>query len=402
MKTKKLLVFILSLFLVGAFAACNKTTTEAPTTEAPTTLAATTEEDVPTTIAPTTEAPTTAAPTTEVPVVYGIPEPELGFYMTNADVIQLPDTSRILVYSTNIESGEEENVIAVREGTLTVGEGYVYDEESTVLVGSDTGWDQYLGSASIVKGTFEYDDVNYTYLMAYSGTESISDNAFSIGFAVSNDPQGTWVKIGDAPIVEYDGEVYGETYGGFYAPSLVNLNETSIIRLFYTWADAYGHFTYFIDMDVADLNAIDMSGYAMVPNNGNLSSGDDVTMVPNGDFAYCPTTEYFFMIKDYSPSASQEPKVSTRIELAKIMESELYISPNTVGWESIKVYDFEDTPGYAYERLYSGSIITDEFGHMISTSEIEIVYNVSDLEADNVYYIFSQHLETFIYQEITE
>ncbi|XFA99037.1 hypothetical protein ACAG96_00300 [Candidatus Izemoplasma sp. B36] len=407
MKIKKIFIFVLALFIFGGLAACGQTTTEettaAPTTEAPTTVegdttaAPTTVQD--TTVAPTTAAPTTEAPTTEEPVVYGIPMPATGFYMTNADIIQLPDTSRILVYTTNIESGEEENVIAIREGALTVGEGYVYDDEAIVITGSEDGWDQYLGSASIVQGVFVYDSVTYSYLMAYAGTESINDNAFSIGFAVSNDPSGTWVKVGDAPIVEYDGTIYGETYSGYYAPSLVNLDQESIVRLFFTWGDAYGHFTYFVDIDASALDTIDMSGFAMVPNNGNLSSGDDVTMVPNGDFAYCATSGYFYMVKDYSPTASQEPKVATRIELAKIMENELYIAPNPNGWESIRVYDFEDTPDYAYERLYSGTIVTDEFGHLLSETAIEIVYNVSELEADNQYYLYSQHLETFLFEE---
>lgn len=375
---KKLFIAFVSVMLLFGLTACNDTTTDTSVQTTGTTTANTT--------------------TSSDTVVYGLPTPATGFYMKDADVIQLEDSSRLLVYTTNSMSGEEENVIAISEGTYDSTNGYAYSAEHVIIQGSESGWDQYLGSASIVKGVFVYESTTYSYLIAYSGTTSISDKSYSIGFAVTNDPLGTWIKVGSAPVVEYDSTIYGSTYTGFYAPSLVNMNEEGIIRLFYTWGDAYGHFTYFVDIDASDLSAMDISGYAMVPNNGNLSSGEDVVMVPNGDFAYDETNEVFFMVKDYSPSASLAPKVAMRIELASIDESELYIAPNPNGWTSLRVYDFEDTPDYAYERVYSGTIVSNAYGHILSSSNIEIVYNVSDLEVDNQYYVFSQHLETFFYQ----
>ena len=392
---KKIFVFILSLVVIITLAACNKTTTQEITNNQTTASQSSTES----TSAGITQLTTqeTSQTTTAEEIVFGLPTPQTGFYMRDADIIQTEDLNRLLVYTTNTISGEEENVIAIRLGAYDSTKGYAYGDEHIILTGSENGWDQYLGSASIVMGNFEYESQSYDYLLAYCGTTSISDSSFSIGLAVSNDPLGTWTRVGDTPVAEYDGDVYGSSYAGFYAPSLVNLDGESIVRLFYTWADAYGHFTYFIDIDATDLSNMDVSGFAMVPNNGNLSSGEDVTMIPNADFAYDSTNGTFFMVKDYSPSASLAPQVATRIELASIDESELYIAPNPNGWTSLRVYDFSDTPDFVYERLYSGAIVTDQFGHLLNEISIEIIYNVSDLEADNVYYIFSQHLETFTY-----
>lgn len=333
----------------------------------------------------------------EPEIVYGIPEPQTGFYMKDADVIE-ENNNRLIVFVTNKTSGEEDNVIKAMQGTYHENKGHAYGNAMTILQPSQSGWDRFIGGPTIVKGTFAYNSTNYQYLMAYQGTNLANENAFSIGFAVSNNPLEGWVKVGTEPVLNYDRAVYGESYAGYYAPSLVNLNKGSIVRLFFTWADAFGHFSYFVDINAANLNAMDISGFAMLPNHGNLSSGEDVTMIPNGSFAYDATNNIFYMVKDYSPTPSREPRVATRIELAKINEAELYTAKKLIGWQSIRLYDMFDTPETAYERLYSGVIVKDQYGHIINANKIEIIYNVSDLEADNPNYIFSQKFLTFTYE----
>lgn len=331
------------------------------------------------------------------PVVYGLPEPAMGYYMKDADIIQ-EGTNRYLVYTTNASSGEEDNVIALRKGVFSSDNGYAYGAESVILTPSASGWDQFISAPSIVKGNFNFNNASYSYLMAYQGTNLSNERSFSIGLAVSNNPEGSWIKVGTAPVLAYNRSIYGESYAGFYAPSLVNLNKDNVIRLFFTWADAFGHFSYFVDFNASNLSNIDLSGYAMVPNNGNLSTGEDVTMIPNADFAYDAVNDMFYMVKDYSPTPSREPRVATRIELARIAEAELYSAKPGLGWASLRLFDMFDTPDTMYERLYSATLISDEYGHVISIDEMEIVYTVSDLEADNVDYIFSQHLLAFIYE----
>lgn len=330
-------------------------------------------------------------------VTFGLPTPQTGYYMKDADLIQEENGSRILVYVSNASSGEEDNVIQVSKGVLH-DEGYAYAESSTIIEPSNDGWDQYIGGPSIVKGEFNFNDTDYAYLMAYHGTDLTNENANSIGFAVSNDPETGWTKVSDTPVLSYDRDVYGEAYAGFYAPSLVNLDKESIVRVFFTWADAFGHFAYFVDIDASNLNQMNISGFAMAPNNGNLSTGEDVTMIPNASFAYDAENHIFYMVKDYSPTPSREPQVATRVEFAKIAEDELYTAQDIIGWQSLRVYDMFDTPEVLYERLYSATLVTDEFGHILSESSFEIIYNVSELEADNPDYIFSQKFLSFIFE----
>ncbi|HAK05352.1 MAG TPA: hypothetical protein DCM23_01450 [Firmicutes bacterium] len=381
---KKQLLIFAGLAAVLAFSSCKSSSVSSE----PSTTTSTTS---------TITSVSTTSTTSEEPIEYGLPVPATGHYMKDADVIEAEDGDRLLVYTTNAESGEEDNVIAIREGVYSTGNGYLYGEEHVIVTPSASGWDQYIGAPSITKGTFEYNSVDYAYLLAYHGTTSATEVSNSIGLAVTNDPLGTWFKVGSAPVLEYDADVYGESYMGFHAPSLINMSKTSMIRLFYTWADAYGHYSYFVDFDAMNLNSIDLSGYVMVPNNGNLTSGDPETMIPNGDFAYDGVNHDVFMVKDYSPAASQQPRVSTRIELAYIAEDELYTTDQGDGWVSLEVYIFVDTPEGLYERLYSGAIVSDEFGHMLATSPIEVIYNISELEADNPNFLFTQQLATITY-----
>ena len=107
--------------------------------------------------------------TYEKAIQVGLPTPEQGFYMRDADVIQDGNT-RYLVYTTNKSVAQEDNVIALRKGELTE-EGWVYEEEQTILLeGAETGWDQYLGSASIAKGNFGVCDQTYNWVMAYQAS----------------------------------------------------------------------------------------------------------------------------------------------------------------------------------------------------------------------------------------
>lgn len=320
--------------------------------------------------------------------VYGLPTNKTGFYMKNADLIE-EDNTRYLTYVTNKTQGEEDNVIAVRKGTKYE-KGWSYEDETIVLTSIEGAWDEYITSASIVKGTFKYQDKDYTYLMAYAATSLASEKCMQIGLAVSNSPVEEFVKVGTEPIITFNSTVYG-TFEGCMSPSLVNYDKASGIRIFYTYADAYGHFARFYDIDCANLDNIkpvDASYTNHITNTGNLQGGEDVLMFPNADFAYDKANERFVCVKDVSPAGSAKPQVATAIELAYIAEEELYTTDIKDGFVSLGAYDGLDL-GINYERVYNASLVSDAYGHI--TSVMEVIYTVSELEADNPDYLYTQH-----------
>ena len=316
----------------------------------------------------------------------GLPVPESGYYMTNADVIQEGNV-RYLVYTINKSKAQEDSVIAVRKGELTE-QGWVYGSQSIAIEASVDGWDQYISSASITKGTFALEGETYNWVMAYAATSRDDGMASSIGLAFAKEIEGEWIKV-ENPIIEYDAEQFGANMSGCYAPSVVNYNKASGIRVFYTFADAYGHFAYFYDADLSDLSVVDGVS-AMITNKGNIQGGDAVTMFPNADFAYDSVNKVFYAVKDYSPSSSMKPSFADEFELLHIDEEELYTTENKTGWVSDFYLDFIDLDN-GYERAYSACLVSDFFGHTLA--ETEIIYNVC--ETGNGY-LHTQKLMSYV------
>lgn len=327
----------------------------------------------------------------EFTVTFGIVDPLAGYYNRDAEVFNESDTTRYIVYTKNTEKAEEVNKIVARKGTYKFNTDYVYGDEVTLVNPGET-WDQYIGSASVVKGAFNYNNESYSYLLAYCASNKLQAGSlvgYQIGFAVGKDMEHEFVKVGTEPIITFDTEIYGNMTG-CYSPSLVNYDKVSGIRLFYTYAYDYGHFVKYFDADLSNLNNINgVSAFA--PNYGDFESGDEKLMIPNADFAYDSENKRFYLVKDYSPSASTRPYFATKIELGYIAEDELYTTEIKEGFRSYRVYDFIDLD---VSRVYSASLVSDEYGHMRDLSKYELVYNVcKDADEDNNY-IFSQKFNT--------
>jgi len=321
------------------------------------------------------------------PVHYGLPELEEGFYMKDADVIEINDV-RYLVYTTNKTKADEDNVIALRVGEYVENHGWLYGEQTILVEPNADGWDKYIGSASIVKGTFEMGGENYSWLIAYAGSTNEKLNASNIGLAVAKEINGTWVKVGTEPVIKYD-TAFGTNMVGCYAPSVINYNKGSLVRIFYTYADAYGHFAKFFDADLADLDSIDgVDAYAVL--DGNLQSGDAVLMFPNADMAYDSENGLFYAVKDYSPSAATTPAFANEFEICHIAEAELITTDEGNGWVSDDYKDYIDL-GNGFDRCYSGAIVSDEYGHLLEG--IEVVYTACKAGSD---YMYTQHLESYV------
>ncbi len=332
---------------------------------------------------------------------FGLPVAAAGHYIKDSDLIA-DGNNRYLLYTTNETTGETDNAIAVSKGTFEEGEGkgWKYGEGKIVLSGSLGKWDENIGSASLVKGEFALGESNYSWLMAYCATKEASERQYNIGLAVAEAPDGEWTKISETPLVAFDADVYGATSMGCYAPSLVNLDKSGNIRLFYTYADAYGHFAKFVDFDASDLGAIELSGEVQCPNNGQISGGDSVNMFPNADFAYDSAAKKFYTVKDYSPAAATKPNYAERIQLLNIEEKEFYTAEVGEGWKGLRTWDFSDTDDGAWERIYGACIVCDAYGQIDGSKALEIVYNVCELEMDNENWEFTQNLKTFHYNPV--
>lgn len=314
--------------------------------------------------------------------VAAIFDEEMGFYNTAATILQLDETTRLVYYTTNENKNVADDVIAFRKGTLVDGE-YVYEDRQIVLTPSENSWDSVrVNNADVVKGEFKYNDTTYNYLMAYSGNAIEAEKQYQVGLAVSVLPEGPWVKVGDQPFIEYDPVVYGSTYGAA-SPSLVSYNNKGQVRLFVTFADTNLTGTRVYDLDLSDLNnviGLDAHRYVSVLGLEDKDLGVH-PMLNNADFAIDKETGNLYVVRDRNPLASTNPTVADSLQVA--VADVKILNEITPSWEIIKnisdrdTVNEDDSKSLGWSRIYSGSFLTDAYGHLLDSSEITVVYTSS-------------------------
>jgi len=327
----------------------------------------------------------------------------LGWADSDPSAIQQQDGTRYVYYTANETLFGTDYAIVCRKGTKVNGT-YEYVDRKTVLSASDSGWDTFhIGSADVIKGSFKYKGTTYSYLMAYQAN-AIEDEerCFEIGLAVSNEADGEFIRVGSAPVLRNDATLNKENVLGYYAPSLVSNDKAGKVKLFYTYGDAYGHFQYFADIDCSNLDDIKPFGSIVLSGNG-LATGEGIVMFPNADFMYDAESGRYYVIKDYSPSASTLPRKAQQIELAYIEQDNLYTADLYNEFHSLDIINSFSVmgDGAGWERLYSGCIVSDEFGARISGSEIEIMFtacDIADNEPDD--YLWTPSIHGYVHNEI--
>lgn len=323
-----------------------------------------------------------------------------GWANSDPSAIQTTDGTRYVYYTANQTIFGFDNAIVCRKGVAVNGV-YEYENRKTVLTVTENSWDSFhIGSADVVKGKFTYQGTTYSYLMAYQANAIESEErCFEIGFAVSNDPYGKFVKVGTKAVLSNDATKNKENVLGYYAPSLVSNDGEGNVRLFFTYGNAFGHFQYFADINCSNLDNIAPFGTIILSGEG-LATGEGIVMFPNADFIYDSANGRYFVIKDFSPSADTLPRKAYQIELAVIDEDNLLTADLYNGWESLQIINGFTVMGDkdGWERIYSGSIVSDEYGNKLSGDKIEILYNACDI-ADNEPddYLWTPSIHSYIY-----
>ena len=163
----------------------------------------------------------------------------LGYYNEHASVFT-ENSERYVYYTKNKTKNEDKSeYIAVRKATQSGGKWTLGDAKVALDV-SNSGWDSVkVFQADVIKGAFKLNGENYSYLMAYAGTDSeTSRKGAQIGLAVAKSAQGPFVKVSDNPFITWSSNDYSQ-YGelitnGVCEPSLINYNGSSQVILFYS------------------------------------------------------------------------------------------------------------------------------------------------------------------------
>ena len=309
----------------------------------------------------------------------------LGFNTKDASIFE-ENGVRYVVYVSN-EVSEGDQVFAARKGVLENGT-WVYGKKHIVLRGDAESWDMNIYNPSVIKGEFSYQNKTYSYLMAYNGNDNDMNTNNHIGLAVTNDILGSWTKVGDSPILA-NPEVYEASYG-FGGCSLVSFDEASKGYMFYTVGETEITHQAAKAYDFSNLDDIVLErGYSTLPVAG-LNDKADVNIISNASLALSKDLSTLYMVRDRLPASGNKPGQTTEVEISKASVNVLAsVSERwtNVGYISgTDTMDVDNPDSLGWDQIYSGDFVTDEYGRLMSTSEVDVVYSTFDEESTMVNY----------------
>ena len=320
----------------------------------------------------------------------------MGYYNIQPSILYEDANTMHVYYTVNETFEDTDSVIGYKKGTLENGV-WTFGEKKIVLrKGEETAWDgANISNCDVVKGEFNYNGEVYNYLMAYQGGSNNNHKNYQIGFAVSKTADGEFVKVGTAPVVSYDDVALGYSWG-IGQPSLVSY-EGGKVYLFYTMGDALATQTYVSELDASNLNDIKgVNVYNSISTDGLLENNIYV-MLNDADFAIDTTNGILYVVRNYNPAATSAPSLNTAVQVAKVALADLY-KPNCV-WEiideKVNLLDLATEETGGWERVYSGCIASDAYGHVNGATAIELGLTVTSWDNTTKDYTHYQTIITY-------
>lgn len=300
-------------------------------------------------------------------------------------------------YCSNKDSGKVTDYVAYRKGTLTSDGKWTFSEKEYALAPTEGTWDQvHVCDPSVIKGTFTYNSEEYSYLMAYLGCNTYNCTINEVGIAVSKTPNGPFIKIDEInpianfkqAIEEHDNSTEWKNSWGYGQPSLVSIDKMGKVMLFYTAGTPKSTHTIAEEWDLTNLNQPTKLSSVELSSIGVTNASGGVDCINNADFAYDPTSKHLICIKEDSPYPTNGnvdwitgSNTLLYMELDQDETSPMHtiITNKTKSWASFYKITKSTT---GYERNHNMGLITDEYGWVLNSTKIGVVYTMSMLSTD--------------------
>ncbi len=300
------------------------------------------------------------------------PSNSIGIYNYCPTVIDLEDGTRYIYYCTNKDSYNVIDYIGCRKGTLTES-GYVWSDETRVLAPTSGSWDaKHTCDPSVIKGEFEYSGEEYSYLLAYLGCTSEDNQENKIGLAVAKSPEGPFVKIGTAPLIDFAKDPSISVFQwGVGQPCLVSKDMKSTVWMFYTRGDKFGTRTVVRECDFSDLDNPVLGEEITLSTNGLVTLDNATDIINNADFMYDADKNVFYSASDCHPNPANEPNyIASHFRLSSFSGTDFA----NASWKNIATVG-ESLTGYA--RNHNVGLVRDAYGHTTSAKNATVYYTVS-------------------------
>ncbi|MDE6411226.1 MAG: hypothetical protein K2L02_01635 [Clostridia bacterium] len=321
----------------------------------------------------------------------------MEYYNTAPSMIEESDSLRYIVYSVNKTANQKDTVFAARKAEKKSGV-WEYGEKHVILEPSASGWDKgHIANPDVIKGAFSYNGESYSYLLAYQASDSAAQSNYNIGLAVAKDPLGSWVKVGNAPVIEYDSDGYGAGYG-VGEPSLMSYDDEGKVYLFHSMGDTYSTGVYVAELDCSDLSNIRGASVSnAVTTHGMTDPGQAVVSYCDADFALDKTTGTLYTVRNFMPMATVKPFLPLAVQVLKMPFADLY----KIGaeWEVVETRindtDLSTEENDGWERVYSACFITDAYGK-VTGSALDMALSVTSYNKTSFEHTFYQTITSYI------
>lgn len=318
----------------------------------------------------------------------------MEFYNTAPSVLDVSETERYVFYTVNEEALQTKSAIAVRKATWQ-NDAWVYGEKHVVLTASQNGFDSLgVSDCDVVKGNFAYKGTNYSYIMAYQGTDNLNGKNHKISFALANDLLGDWTKVNEIVLAAEDSDGFGISQ-----PSLVNYDKENKLMLFYS----IDRVTYTVEalkeMDAADMENVKW-GVENVLTEKGLKDKNDFCTFNNADFAYDSASGILYVVRNQNPASSQGTKLETAVQVNKILLTDLFtataewsIVKEKIEWKDLRDASDEDNMGWAY--VYAACIAADSYGFVDNATNFDVALSVTSYDQNTFDYLYYQTITQF-------
>lgn len=293
----------------------------------------------------------------------------------------------------NGESGNVTDFIVYRKGKLQGDGTWIFSERELVLSSTQGTWDQrHVCDPTVIKGNFKYKGTDYGYLMSFLGCVTNDSSRNEVGIAVSTKLEGPWVKVDEInPIANYyESEEYTDSQWtwGYGQPSLVSVDESGKVILFYTKGVLSGTFQQAELWDLSNLDNPVKLDETQITNAGVVNASGGADVINNADYAYDPVLKRLYVVKEDFPYVNNggtnwltgaNTVMYLNLNPEETFPMQTLFSSEPLRWQVVKSIGTNET-GHA--RVHNAGIVRNEFGWLMNPTQIPILYTKSDVSDD--------------------
>ncbi len=295
-------------------------------------------------------------------------------------------------YCTNKDDGVIMDHIGYRKGVKQDNGKWVFSNQQIVLAPTPGTWDaRHTCDPAVIRGNFTYHGTQYRYLMAYLGCTTEDYQKNETGIAVSNAPEGPWIKVDELnPIVPWydDGDIATEQgkynewlgsskiYWGTGMPALVSIDGAGEVLMFY---ESTLRGTGIQRWDFSNLDEAVRKFTTSISSTGIVNSVGLSCSVNIPDFAFDPVEKRFYVCgvtNEKNPADVTLTRVNSHsmvayIENVNSMEEVCTrLQARDYRWEMAGYVGPSDT---GFERNHNPGIVRTEFGYIPDSRKIHVV-----------------------------